>query len=125
MLRAKHAGQSVAALRLAKNLLVFEDGTQTVADRRLKTTKGAQPAIEPVSLTVLALGAELPNLVMDSLAPRIPGLCHSWQRREVEPAHDRGYDKRPNHPCKLTQRRQRRAPIARESIAQAVVGRES
>ena len=45
LLRVDDVGQSVIALRSAKKPLLFEDGTQTVADRGLETTKVAQPAI--------------------------------------------------------------------------------
>jgi hypothetical protein len=39
------AGQSIVALGHAKKLLLFEDGAQTVADRRLETSEMAQLGI--------------------------------------------------------------------------------
>jgi len=40
------AGQGVVALRSAKQLLLIQDGAQTVADRRLETAKVAQLGIQ-------------------------------------------------------------------------------
>lgn len=87
LLRVDDTGQGVVALRSAKQLLLIQDGAQTVAERRFETAKVAQLGIQGVGLTVPAFGPEFPNFVANGLAVAcagIPGLRRGRPLRQEQ-----------------------------------------